>query len=116
LSELNIVDIDNDVVIIYIPNSKNDLIDDKTKAAILNFQQDLARSKTETGLYTLWYETQDYSEIVRQTRIPAIVVARKGKGTVTMYGDNVNEYMLFQAYLRVANENCCEYFTPNCCN
>jgi hypothetical protein len=116
LEELNIVAINNDVVIVYIPDSKNALIDNKTKAAILEFQRDSTRGKTTTGLYTLWYESQDYSEIVRQTKTPAIVVAQRGKGTVTMSGNNVNEYMLVQAYQKVANENCCEYYTPNCCN
>lgn len=116
LDKLNVIAANNDVVIVFIPGPGNVPIDEKTKAAIHEIQRDFKRGNTTTGLYTLWHDSYEYSEISKQTKTPAIVVARNGKGTVTMSGSNVNTYMLFQAYLKASAEDCCEFITPNCCN
>ena len=113
--ELNLVAADNDVVFVFIPGAGNTLIDDKTKTAIFEIKKDLERSNTKIGLYTLWCDSQEYLEITEKIKMPAIVVARNGKGTITMSGSNVNESMLLQAYLKAATEGCCEYYTPGCC-
>ena len=115
LDELNIVALDSDGVIIFIPASGNVLVDDTTKKAVFEIQRDLKRSKTTIGLYTLWFDSPDYLKIAGQTKLPAIIIARNGKGTVTLSGSNVNTFMLLQSYLKAAVEDCCEYFVPNCC-
>ena len=115
LDELNIVAADNDGVIVFIPASGNIPVDDVTKNAAFEIQQDLKRSKTTIGLYTLWHDSADYSKIAEQTKLPAIIFARNGKGTVTLSGNNVNIFMLLQSYLKAAAEGCCEFFVPNCC-
>ena len=115
LDELNIVAADLDVVFIFIPGSENILIDDTTKDAILEIQQSLKKSNASIGLYTLWHDSPDYMQIIKQTKTPAIIIARNGRGTITMPGNKVNEYMLYQAYMKAATKGCCEYFVPGCC-
>jgi len=116
LNELNLVAIDNDSVFVFIPDSENALPDDTTRDILFEVQQDFKRrSDTMIGLYTLWYDSEDYSEIAKQVELPAIVVARKDKGTVIIPGCNVTEYMLLQAYLDAATGDCCDIILPNCC-
>jgi hypothetical protein len=115
LDELNLVAADKDVVFVFIPGSGNVLFDIDTKTAVLKIQQSLQRSRTTAGLYTLWCESPDYSKITELTRLPVIVVARKGRGTITMPVSNLNEYILFQAYQRAKVKGRCEYYIPNCC-
>jgi hypothetical protein len=115
LDELNIIAVDKEVVIIFIPGSGNDLIDDNTKDAILKFQQSLKKNRNDAGLYTLWCNSNEYSDIAKYVRLPAIIVARKDKGTITMPCININEYILYQAYQKAKVKGRCEYYTPNCC-
>jgi len=115
LDELNIIAADSDVVFVFIPGPGNSLIDDTTKNAIFEIHDGLKKSNATIGLYTLWYDSPDYLKIVKQTKIPAIIIARNGKGTITLPGSNINEYMLFQAYLKAATMGCCEYYVPGCC-
>jgi len=116
LEELNVVAIDNDVVFVFVPASSNVLIDDTTKATILKVQQDLQRGDAKIGRYTLWYDSPDYAEITKQVKMPAIIVARNGKGTVIISGSNTTEYMLFQAYIDAVTGECCEPSPTECCN
>jgi len=115
LDEINFIAANNDGVIVYIPASGNVPVDGTTKDAILEIQRDLKRGNNTVGLFTLWHNSEEYSKIAEQTKLPAIVIARNGKGTVTLSGSNVNSYMLYQSYLKAAAEDCCEYFIPNCC-
>jgi hypothetical protein len=115
LDELNIIAINNDAVFIFIPGPENVLVDDKTKEAVFGIQNSLKRGNTTIGLYTLWYDSTAYSEIAKQTKLPAIVIARKGKGTITIPGTDVNEYVLLQAYRKAEAEGCCEFYSLGCC-
>jgi len=115
LDEINIIGANLDVAFIFIPGPDNELIDDNTKKAILEIQRGLEKSSTTAGLFTLWHDSLDYSEITKQTKTPAIIIARNGKGTITMPGSKLNEYMLYQAYLKAGTKGCCEYYVPGCC-
>jgi hypothetical protein len=115
LDELNIVAVENEAVLVFIPSSGNVLVDDTTKAAVFETQKELSRGNTTIGLYTLWCDSQEYSEIRQRVNTPAIIIAYKDKGTITMPGRNVTESKLLQAYLNAATKICCEYYSSNCC-
>ena len=63
----------------------------------------------------LWHDSSDYLELATQIKTPVIVVARNGRGTVTMPGSDITEALLLQAYLQAATEGCCEFVAPGCC-
>jgi hypothetical protein len=109
LDELNMVAVNTDAVFVYIPASGNVLIDNTTKTNVIKFQQDLKNNNINAGLYTLWHDTPEYAEIARQVKLPIIFVANKGTGAVTIPGNNVNEYLLYQAF-----QACCDP-SPGCC-
>jgi hypothetical protein len=115
LDELNLVAADKEAIIIFIPKAENAAIDDKTKAAIFNFQKGQKNGSTTIGTYTLWYDSADYLRIAQQVPLPAIIVARNDKGTITMPGSNISEYGLIQAYRRAGKKGYWEYYTAGCC-
>jgi hypothetical protein len=109
LGDLNTVAFNKDAVFVYIPASGNALIDETSKTNIIKFQEDLQGSNVAAGLYTLSSNTPEYMEIAKQVKLPVVFVARKGASAITIPGNNVNEYMLFQAY-----QACCDT-SLDCC-
>jgi hypothetical protein len=109
LDELNTVAVDKDAVFVFIPRSRYALVDDKTKTAIYEVQRYLKRSDVAIGLYTLSCDSPEYTEITKNTQLPAILLARKGASAVMISGSNVDEYKLLQAYLA-----CCDT-SSGCC-
>ena len=115
LDELNIVALDNDVVFVFIPGAGNVSVDRTTKEALYDFQKNLKRNNITSSFYTLCHDSPDYSEIAKQGQMPAIVVARNGAGTATIYGNEISEYTLFQAYRAAAFGECCVIASSDCC-
>jgi len=110
LNALNTVAVNDDVVFIFIPDSENALADDATKTAVFNAQRYLKRANIEAGLYSLSYDSTDYSEIAKQVELPAIIVARKGSSVIAVSGSNADESLLLRAYL-----SCCDADASVCC-
>ena len=109
LADLNTVAMDNDTVFVYIPASGNVLIDDATKNTVIKFQQDLKNNNIAAGLYTLWHDSLEYSNIAKQVELPIFFIASKGASAVTIPAKNVDEYALYQAF-----QACCDT-SSNCC-
>ena len=109
LADLNAVAMDNDTVFVYIPASGNVSIDNATKTAVIKFQQDLKNNNITAGLYTLWHESLEYTNIARQVELPIFFIASKGASAVTIPAKNVDEYTLYQAF-----QACCDP-SPGCC-
>jgi flagellar basal body-associated protein FliL len=109
LNELNNVAMSNDSVFVYIPDSGNVLIDDKSKTVIHEVQRYLERSKITIGLYTLSHDSPDYPELAKQFKLPAILIANKGAGAVVVPAGNVDEYTLLNAF-----QACCDP-SSGCC-
>ena len=108
-SELNTVAINNDVVFVFIPASGNDLIDDTTRAAVVEAQQILINNNNTVGLYTLSHDSTDYSRFANQVELPVIFVARKGASAALAPARNVSANTLLQSYLA-----CCDT-SSGCC-
>ena len=109
LGKLNTVAMDYDVVFIFIPDTGNAIASDTTKAAITETQKILADNNIPAGLFTLSYDSADYSGISGQVELPVILVATKGAGAILVPGNNVNANILLQAFL-----SCCDTST-GCC-
>ena len=115
LNELNIVAAGNDVIFILVPGEGNVSVDKTTKEALYDFQKNLKRNDLTSDFYTLWHDSPDYSEIAKQGKMPAIIVACNGAGTATIYGSGLSEYALFRAYRAAAFGDCCVISSSDCC-
>ena len=113
LSDLNKVALTQDVVFIFVPTSKGELADDKTNDAILAAQKTLKKNNTTVGLYTLPPSSPNYFELSVKIKLPAILVAGKGRGMGMVSGE-VTEAKLLQAYMALSRGGCCGPSSSGC--
>jgi len=106
LSDLSIVAITEDAVLIFVPAKTDERAAEKTSAAVFAAQRTLKRSNITLGLYTLTASSPDYSAISKQVQTPAILVASKGKGMAAVSGD-VTETKLLQAFVSSSSAGGC---------
>ena len=106
LSDLNRVALSQDAVFIYIPHSKNELVNEQTIKAAFSAQKILKNNRITLGLYTLTAGSPDYAGISRQVQPPAILVATKGKGMAAVNG-GITETKLLQAFVNTSRTGGC---------
>jgi hypothetical protein len=109
LDDLNVVAIDMDVVLIFIPGSDNGSADDTTNAAALAAQQTFKRNDIKLASYVLPSDSPGYSVIADQVQAPVVLVAVKGSGIMVVPCDIISEEQLLQAFL-----SCCDT-SGGCC-
>lgn len=98
LNSLNKVAVNHGVVFILIPAKKDEVVKPKTIKEVLAAQQTLKSQGINIGLYTLKTSAPDYSGIAKQTSLPIILVASKGKGMAVLTGE-VTQTKLMQAFV-----------------
>lgn len=106
LNELNSVAMDQDAVLVFIPNAGNDRMAAATESAMLAAQKTLTRSQLKLGLYTLDSAAADYPTITAQTATPAILMAVKGRGMMIIPADST-ESKILQAFMSASNAGGC---------
>lgn len=98
LNSLNKVAVNHGVVFILIPAKKDETVKPETVREVLAAQQTLKSQGINIGLYTLKTGAPDYSGIAKQTSLPIILVASKGKGMAVLTGE-VTQTKLMQAFV-----------------
>jgi hypothetical protein len=111
-NDLNVIPLDNDAVFIFVPGSGGVFADDTANAAVLSAQQSLERNNISLGLYTLPYDSLDYSAIADQVETPSILVACKGGSMTAVSCKEVSSQKLLQAYFEAS---CCDTGS-SCCD
>ncbi|MCF7816355.1 MAG: arsenite efflux transporter metallochaperone ArsD [Kiritimatiellales bacterium] len=106
LSELNTVAIQQDAVLVFVPNAGNDAMAPATESAMQAAQKTLKRSELELGLYTLDRVAADYPMISAQTATPAILVMAKGRGMSVVPADAA-ESKILQAFMSASSAGGC---------
>ena len=106
LSELNKVALNKDAVFIFIPAKKDEAASETTRAAVFSAQKTLNSKGIRVGLYTLQITSQDFSSILSQVQVPAILVACKGRGMGAISGE-VTETKLLQAFMASSRAGGC---------
>jgi len=106
MDELNTVAIDQDAVFIFVPAIEAAMPSDATRTAVLSVQKTLSAKDTKVGLYTLQAMSADHSQIARQVKLPAVLVACKGRGMGVVSGE-VTETKLLQAYMASSQAGGC---------
>jgi len=113
MNELNTVAIDQDAVFIFVPAIEATTPSDATRAAVLSAQKTLSAKDTKVGLYTLQAMSADHSQIARQVKLPAVLVACKGRGMGVVSGA-VTETKLLQAFMASSRAGGCGPSTAGC--
>jgi hypothetical protein len=113
MSELNTVAIDQDAVFIFVPATDTLTPSDATRTAVLAAQKTLGAKDTKVGLYTLQAMSADQAQIAKQVKLPAVLVACKGRGMGVVSGE-VTETKLLQAYMASSQAGGCGPASAGC--
>jgi hypothetical protein len=108
LGDLNNVALNQDAVFVFVPGKTDEPVSDPTRRALLSAQKKLDSRKVRVGLYTLDTASPDCSAVSSRTRLPAVVVACRGRGMGIVSGE-IDEEKLLQAFTASsrAGGSCC---------
>jgi len=108
-SDLDSVAAFSDAVFVIVPDKVDVLVDDTIITTITEVKQYLENSSTKVGLYTLSYNSPEYSEIAQEFELPAVIIARKGAYAQIIPYSDIDEYNILQVY-----QACCDS-SADCC-